>query len=267
MPDDVRSTPDVSLTPAELAHLAASVAHHLINVYNGITGEAETLHIEGLEPHLPLSGGDSRAKQIGRKAIAASDVARHFIDVARRHIDVGTAPVDLQAIAAEAIEARRAAAPASIRWEVDLQPVRPARGTAGQLRQAIDHLLANACEACGDAGGTVSVTLAPDARGRSVLEVRDTGPGMASETLARAFEPFFTTRDGHAGIGLNLAREITRRHGGQIAVESEAGTGTCARITLGPTQALAEITDWLAAPEGPASGTRDGAEPLAPEEG
>jgi CheY-like chemotaxis protein len=67
-----------------------------------------------------------------------------------------------------------------------------------------------------------------------VLEVRDTGRGVAPEVLPRVFDPFFTTRGPGAGSGLGLpvCHAIVTAHGGDIAIESEPGRGTLVRVEL-----------------------------------
>jgi CheY-like chemotaxis protein len=76
--------------------------------------------------------------------------------------------------------------------------------------------------------------VARDVGERVVLEVSDTGAGMAPEVRARVFEPFFTTRaeEGGMGMGLPLTRSLVLEAGGEIAVESEPGRGTTLRVTL-----------------------------------
>ena len=61
------------------------------------------------------------------------------------------------------------------------------------------------------------------------LEVSDTGQGMDKQTLAKAFEPYFTTKEKGDGTGLGLAlvQAIVEEHDGFLEVKSEIGTGTC----------------------------------------
>ena len=63
---------------------------------------------------------------------------------------------------------------------------------------------------------------------RLLVKVRDNGTGIAPENLGRVFEPFFTTRDVGAGLGLGLSVSygIVQRHGGTLAVDSEPGAWT-----------------------------------------
>ena len=64
------------------------------------------------------------------------------------------------------------------------------------------------------------------------IVVRDTGRGMAAETLRRIGTPFFTTRDDGTGLGVVLARSVIAQHGGSLRYESEPGKGTRVSVTL-----------------------------------
>jgi signal transduction histidine kinase len=66
-----------------------------------------------------------------------------------------------------------------------------------------------------------------------VIEVCDTGSGMAEEVRAKVFDPFFSTKGAKGtGLGLSITRDILRRAGGSISVSSEAGKGACFTIRL-----------------------------------
>lgn len=120
-------------------------------------------------------------------------------------------------------------------------------GDPGQIEQVLLNLCINARDAMPD-GGVLTITTdstlgdaqlqsqCPEpADGRYLLlTVADTGLGMDHETLARIYEPFFTTKplDKGTGLGLSTTYGIIRQHGGSIAVESTPGEGTGFRIWL-----------------------------------
>jgi two-component system sensor histidine kinase RegB len=80
-----------------------------------------------------------------------------------------------------------------------------------------------------------AVRLAARAVGKGiVVEVEDGGPGMTPEVLARAGEPFFTTKEPGqgSGLGIYIARTLAEQLGGSLELESAPGRGTRARIVL-----------------------------------
>lgn len=100
--------------------------------------------------------------------------------------------------------------------------------TANRVRveQVLFNLLVNAVDAIGEAPGTVTVTTSVE-HDRAVCKVSDTGSGMPPETLARIFQPLFTTKGSKGnGYGLPVARDIVETYGGKLEVESEHGAGT-----------------------------------------
>jgi len=105
-----------------------------------------------------------------------------------------------------------------------------------KLVMAIHNLLSNAVKYTPSGGRVdVSVVVSDD---RFVMEVSDTGIGISQEDQARIFEKFFRARDEQmagipgTGLGLSLAREVVRLHGGDISVESEKGKGTTFTLML-----------------------------------
>lgn len=133
-----------------------------------------------------------------------------------------------------------------IELQIDLdQTIGSILADEGQLVQAILNLVINACDAMPD-GGVITVctrrATTYDVRDSHtghdfdancvVVEVTDTGMGMAEETRARAFEPFFTTKGEGRGTGLGLAtvQDIVTKNEGRIQVETEKGKGTSFRL-------------------------------------
>ncbi|MDW7710624.1 MAG: PAS domain-containing protein [Deferrisomatales bacterium] len=101
-----------------------------------------------------------------------------------------------------------------------------------QLNQVFLNLLVNAAQAIPDRG---TVTVRTRAEGEQVLvSVTDTGEGMAAGRLSKIFDPFFTTKsvDKGTGLGLHIAANIVRSHGGEIRVESQVGAGTTFTVIL-----------------------------------
>jgi signal transduction histidine kinase/ActR/RegA family two-component response regulator len=117
-------------------------------------------------------------------------------------------------------------------------PQTPARliGDAMRLRQVLFNLVGNALKFTEH--GTVEVRLAPVSTGGLSIEVEDTGIGIEPAALARLFERFTQAdssparRFGGSGLGLAITRELVRLMGGDVEVRSEAGLGSCFRVTL-----------------------------------
>jgi len=105
-------------------------------------------------------------------------------------------------------------------------------GDVGQLQQAVVALATNAIDAMPE-GGTLTLT-AICSNSRVLVQVRDTGIGIAPENMTKIFDPFFTTKDVGRGTGLGLAvcYGILSDHGGRLDVRSTVGVGTTFTITL-----------------------------------
>lgn len=102
----------------------------------------------------------------------------------------------------------------------------------GQLNQVFMNLLINSAQAIEHYGTiTVRTWVSADAIG---ISISDTGTGIAAEHLTKIFEPFFTTKEigKGTGLGLSITYDIVKQHHGDIAVESELGTGTTFTVTL-----------------------------------
>ena len=96
---------------------------------------------------------------------------------------------------------------------------------------AVRGLTQNAIDAVGGSG-SVAVRLETMLEGGVRLSVRDSGPGMDRDLAARAVEPFFTTREGAAGLGLSQAYAFARQCGGVLSIDSAPGEGAEVSITL-----------------------------------
>ncbi len=104
-----------------------------------------------------------------------------------------------------------------------------------QLSQVFMNLIFNAVDAIGEHG---TIAIKTYERDKNIfIEIADTGVGIPQENLSRLFEPFFTTKDPGkgTGLGLSIAREIIKKHAGEINVTSKLGQGTTFIIRI-PTE-------------------------------
>jgi signal transduction histidine kinase len=102
--------------------------------------------------------------------------------------------------------------------------------TPVEAEQLVLNLCMNARDAIGDQGEvTVSLSNVPDG---VLLEVKDTGCGMDELTQRKVFEPFYSTKAGHSGVGLAAVYGIVERANGRLSIDSALGRGTTFRIVL-----------------------------------
>jgi two-component system cell cycle sensor histidine kinase/response regulator CckA len=134
----------------------------------------------------------------------------------------------------------------------DFAPVGHVMGNEARLGQVFLNLMVNAAQAIPEgAADSNEIRVATwMAHGQVVIEVRDTGSGIAPELLGRIFDPFFTTKPIGTGTGLGLAicQRIIASMGGSIAVESRIGQGTSFRVMLPEIPAPAQDEEALLAP-------------------
>jgi signal transduction histidine kinase len=148
-------------------------------------------------------------------------------------IDAGAplelAPEDLREVATEAVKAARAAAGGKVEIEY-VAPDEPIEASLdrARIRQVAAILLDNAIKYTPE-GGTVAVDVGRE-NGWMRLAVSDTGIGIPADQLPLVFERFHQAdparAEGGAGLGLSIARQIARAHGGEIEAKSEPGEGS-----------------------------------------
>ncbi len=205
--------------------LAASVAHEIRNPLGAIQSSVALLRRD-----LDVQGDDrtlldivfDETHRIGRIVTQFLDFARP----ARPELE----PVDLGALLGEVMtlaEHDERAGPLQLLLHLD-PGLAQVEADAGQVRQVVWNLLANALDA---ARTRVAVRARATPLGVEV-RVADDGPGMAPEVLARCFEPFRTTKAQGTGLGLAICKRIVEAHGGALRVECAPGEGAVASFTL-----------------------------------
>lgn len=100
-----------------------------------------------------------------------------------------------------------------------------------KLQQALINILKNAMESISGTG-SVDILVERQAGDRALVRIADTGSGLAPEEIEKIFNPDYTTKEKGLGLGLPIAHEIVRGHGGTIRVQSSPGQGTTFEIVL-----------------------------------
>jgi PAS domain S-box-containing protein len=219
-------------TLAEVGALAAGIAHELRNGLKPISGSVEVLQRE-----LKLEGETADLMDlIARESARLNKFVTDLLSYSRER-DLALEPVRLDDHLRELVstlrhDPRRAS---GVQVEYGGCPDGPEEARLAidseQMRQVWLNLAANALEAIGERG-TLTVSWSVRDEDQVTVEFRDDGPGIAADDLRRVGEPFFTTKRGGTGLGLAIALRIVERHGGGLTLDSEAGRGTTARVTL-----------------------------------
>ncbi|HWI63560.1 MAG TPA: ATP-binding protein [Symbiobacteriaceae bacterium] len=224
---------------AAVGQLAAGVAHEINNPLAVIAAYAqdleERLQEEGATALEAQGDLASYLQQLQVQVQRCKGITTNLLDFARRG-PAEPEPVDAEAVARATAalvgaRARKAAVAVQVDLPAGLPPVRASRD---QLQQVFLNLITNALDAMEAAGGgTITITGGVEGDYARV-DVTDTGPGMDQTTLARAMEPFFTTKPPGKGTGLGLSTcyGILTGLGGNLTLESEPGKGTTVTFTL-----------------------------------
>jgi signal transduction histidine kinase/ActR/RegA family two-component response regulator len=216
----------------------ATLSHELRTPLNAILGWTSLLRGGAGDPER-LARGVAVIDRNGRSLAQLVEDLLDMSQIAAGRMEVAHGDVDLLAIVEGAIGAISSAAASkgvAISRDVPSDPPHVV-GDASRLGQVVWNLLSNAVKFT-PAGGGVEVRLARDGA-QAVLEVADTGVGMAPELLGSAFDPFFQAdgssvrRHGGLGLGLAISRTIVGLHGGALEAESDGlGTGSTFRVRL-----------------------------------
>jgi two-component system cell cycle sensor histidine kinase/response regulator CckA len=226
-----------------VGQLAGGIAHDFNNVLQVIINASEFL----LASHRPTDPSFPDIMQIKQNAYRAAALVRQLLAFSRRQtlrpqvLELGDVLSDLSLMLKRVVADK---VTLDVRQGRDLWPV---KADLGQLEQVIVNLAVNARDAMAD-GGKLTVRTRNVAGSECaafghaalptddyvLLEVEDSGTGIAPEHLDKIFEPFFTTKEvgKGTGLGLSMVYGIVKQTGGFVFCDSVIGRGTIFRIFL-----------------------------------
>ena len=215
---------------AQLGGAVAKVSHDLRNIltsaqlFTDRLGLSEDPRVQRMAPKLVNSL--TRAVHLCESTLAYGKAEEPGPTLAR---------VRLAEIVADVIDSERlSVGQAEVTFEADVPADMMLRADAEQLYRVIANLVRNARQAIVNTGrpGEITVTAGEDARAW-IIRVRDTGPGLPPKAREHLFKPFQGgATKGGAGLGLTIAAELVRGHGGDLSLEHSDAHGTTFRITL-----------------------------------
>jgi len=218
-----------------LEQLSASIAHE---IRNPITAAKSLVQQMGEDPssHENVAYANVALEELDRVERSIS----HLLRFAREE-ELQLSNLRLSEVADSALETFReriAKLRVIVTRESDGEGV--LRGDPEKLRRVLINLIGNALDALEEArtpAPSLALVSGEDLAGRHVwLRVRDNGPGIPPEKLARIFDPFFTSKSSGTGLGLAIAKKLIDAHGGSLEVSSTPERGSEFLLTL-PKQA------------------------------
>ena len=262
--DELRSAQDRIVSQqklAELGELSAGVAHEIRNPLQFIRNFAEASELTAKQLRELSEGGDGiDLEEVGELTRDIEDSMGHVVvhsDRADRivgdmlalgrrgtgtfsTVDLNSLLSDQIALAHKAVQAQEPGFAAKVHHKL-APDVGEVSAVPEDLARVFTNLVTNACQAMAERSAASEGGYQPELWVETrrtpehlVVTIRDNGPGMPDEVMAKIFNPFFTTKEGShsTGLGLSLSHDIVREHGGQLAPASEPGVGTKFTVLL-----------------------------------
>jgi PAS domain S-box-containing protein len=214
-----------------LGLMAGGIAHDFNNILTGVIGNAEL----ALRTVPEDSKTHSHLERVMAATKRAAELTGQMLAYAGKS-NLHQETFDLNSLLDEMTDLVKASVSKKVVFRAELL-AQPAlvRANRAQIGQLVMNLITNAAEAVGDGPGSVAVAtrnLAVGGTGRIALIVRDTGPGMNETTIARIFDPFYSTKGAGRGLGLAAVRGIVKSAAGELSVESAPGKGSSFEVVF-----------------------------------
>jgi len=217
---------------ATIGQMAGSIAHELRNPLGAVKQSA--FYLKRLYERHQFVASNPKAKEhldlIEAEIDTSERVIANLLQMTRMNSPLRE-HLDLRPLIMEAAE--RGHLPERVHLTLDLQP-EPFLLWADpmQLRQVLINLLTNAMQAM-NGEGQITIRAKQLTENEScVIEIDDTGTGIAPDALANVFEPLYTTKATGTGLGLSICKQIIESHHGQIAIRSQQDQGTTVTLVL-----------------------------------
>ncbi len=240
-----------------LGQLAGGLAHEIKNPLSTMKLTLQLLQEDFAHDKSALAMRSLRKIELLLKEVNHLDeIVQEFLRLSRGH-DLKYQRADLRKMIHELVEfmhddaeQRQIALHSQLTGELEVIV------DATYIRQALTNLIRNAFEAIEPKGSGEVIVRARQQGDVVVIEVIDTGVGIAPANFERMFRPYFTTKKGGTGMGLPMVRRIVEEHGGQVTFESVEGAGSRFVMLLpvdpGKRETLQAMIRVAATPEEPA---------------
>lgn len=223
--------------------LAAGIAHDFNNILSGIFAFSQMANKHARD----TDKVKEHIGQIEKGAQRASSLVQQILTYCRRK-EYQKEQLNLGVILKETLDLLSSTLPPQIQTDIEIEKDITVMADPTQIHRVIMNLCTNALHAMPDTSGKLSITLRKNLVSKTdiepdlniipgeyaLLEISDTGHGMDKETMDRAFDPYFTTKENGkgTGFGLALAKAIVESHDGYITARSTPGKGARFRIYL-----------------------------------